>query len=68
MNPKSVIFSQDKYFVIKQSGPSKYEIVPVTVVSSTSNYSYVETKAGLLKQGDQVVTEGSLLLFNDLSD
>jgi cobalt-zinc-cadmium efflux system membrane fusion protein len=68
VNPKAVIFSQDKYFVIKQSGPNKYDIVPVTVVSSTSNYSYVETKPGLLKQGDQVVTEGSLLLYNDLSD
>ena len=68
VNPKAVIFSQDKYFVIKQDSAKKYTIVPVTVVSSTSNYSYVETKPGLLKQGDQVVTEGSLLLFNDLSD
>jgi cobalt-zinc-cadmium efflux system membrane fusion protein len=68
VNPKSVIFSQDKYFVIKQNGPNKYAIVPVTVVSSTSNYSYVEVKNGQLKPGDQVVTEGSLLLYNDLSD
>jgi cobalt-zinc-cadmium efflux system membrane fusion protein len=68
VNPKAVIFSQDKYFVIKQTGPNKYDIVPVTVVSSTSSYSYVETKPGLLKQGDQVVTEGSLLLYNDLTD
>jgi cobalt-zinc-cadmium efflux system membrane fusion protein len=68
VNPKAVIFSQDRYFVIKQTGPNKYNIVPVTVVSSTSSYSYVETKPGLLKQGDQVVTEGSLLLYNDLTD
>jgi cobalt-zinc-cadmium efflux system membrane fusion protein len=68
VNPKSVIFSQDKYFVIKQNGPNKYAILPVTVVSSTSNYSYVEVKNGQLKPGDQVVTEGSLLLYNDLSD
>ncbi|RZK29372.1 MAG: HlyD family efflux transporter periplasmic adaptor subunit, partial [Hymenobacter sp.] len=68
VNPKSVIFSQDKYFVIKQNGPGKYGIVPVQVVSSTPEYSYIETKPGLLKQGDQVVTEGSLLLYNDLSD
>lgn len=68
VNPKAVIFSQDKYYVIKQTGADKYNIVPVTVVSSTSSYSYVETKPGLLKQGDQVVTEGSLLLYNDLTD
>ena len=68
VNPKAVIFSQDKYFVIKQTGANKYAIVPVTVVSSTSQYTYVETKSDQLKNGDQVVTEGSLLLFNDLSD
>jgi cobalt-zinc-cadmium efflux system membrane fusion protein len=68
VNPKAVIFSQDKYCVIKQSGPSKYEIVPVTVVSSTAQYTYVNTNPGQLKPGDQVVTEGSLLLYNDLSD
>lgn len=68
VNPKAVIFSQDKYFVIKQSSPGKYGIVPVTVVSSTSQNTYVNTKAGALKPGDQVVTEGSLLLYNDLSD
>jgi hypothetical protein len=28
----------------------------------------VDTKPGLLKPGDQVVTEGSLLLYNDLTD
>jgi len=68
VNPKAVIFSQDKYFVIKQNGPNKYAIVPVTVVNTSSQYSYVNTKPGLLKQGDQVVTEGSLLLYNDLTD
>lgn len=68
VNPKSVIFSQDKYFVIKQDSSKKYTIVPVTVVSTTSQYSYVAVKNGQLKNGDQVVTEGSLLLYNDLSD
>jgi cobalt-zinc-cadmium efflux system membrane fusion protein len=68
VNPKAVIFSQDKYFVIKQTGPNKYAVVPVTVVTASSQYSYVETKPGLLKAGDQVVTEGSLLLYNDLTD
>jgi cobalt-zinc-cadmium efflux system membrane fusion protein len=65
VNPKSVIFSQDKYFVVKQDSPGKYRVVPVQVVRTTSQYSYV---TGALKNGDQVVTEGSLLLFNDLTD
>jgi len=65
INPKSVIFSKDKYFVVKQDSPGKYRVVPVQVVRTTSQYSYV---TGDLKNGDQVVTEGSLLLFNDLTD
>ncbi len=65
LNPKSVIFSQDKYFVVKQESPGKYRVVPVKVVRTTSQYTYV---TGSLKSGDQVVTEGSLLLFNDLTD
>ena len=65
LNPKSVIFSKDKYFVVKQNAPGKYNVVPVKVLRSTSQYTYV---TGGLKDGDQVVTEGSLLLFNDLTD
>ncbi|WP_191906296.1 efflux RND transporter periplasmic adaptor subunit [Hymenobacter baengnokdamensis] len=65
LNPKSVIFSKDKYFVVKQTAPGKYAVVPVNVVRSTPEYTYV---TGSLKNGDQVVTEGSLLLFNDLTD
>jgi cobalt-zinc-cadmium efflux system membrane fusion protein len=65
VNPKAVIFSQDKYYVVKQDGPGKYSVVPVQVLRTTSQYTYV---SGKLNSGDQVVTEGSLLLFNDLTD
>ncbi|AMR25720.1 hypothetical protein A0257_00530 [Hymenobacter psoromatis] len=65
LNPKAVIFSKDNYFVVKQDSPGKYRVVPVQVVRTTSQYTYVK---GDLKNGDQVVTEGSLLLFNDLTD
>ncbi|PQA58501.1 efflux RND transporter periplasmic adaptor subunit [Siphonobacter curvatus] len=65
VNPKSVIFSEDKYFVIKAAGKEKYVAVPVEVVRSTSRYSYVK---GDLKDNDRVVTEGALLLFNELTD
>ncbi len=65
VNPKSVIFSEDKYFVIKETGNGKYAAVPVEVIRSTSRYSYVK---GDLKDGDAIVTEGALLLFNELTD
>ena len=75
VNPKAVIFSNDNYFVIRRkpgtpalkSGDDAsraYELVPVKVLRTTSSYSYV---AGNLHANDQVVTQGSLLLFNDLS-
>ena len=65
VNPKSVIFSEDKYFVIKDLGKEKYKTVPVEVVRSTSKFSYVK---GDLSDGDRVVTEGALLLFNELTN
>ncbi len=65
LNPKSVIFSEDRYFVIRDKGKGKYESVPVEVVRSTSKFSYVKAA---LKNGDRIVTEGALLLFNELTD
>ncbi|MBO9638683.1 MAG: efflux RND transporter periplasmic adaptor subunit [Siphonobacter aquaeclarae] len=65
VNPKSVIFSQDKYYVILDEGHGKYKPVEVKVLRSTSRYSYVKAN---LKDGDAVVTEGALLLFNELMD
>ncbi|GAC1372745.1 MAG: hypothetical protein NVSMB30_13870 [Hymenobacter sp.] len=76
VNPKAIIFSNDKYFVIRrkpntpqprpdQDASVGYEVVPVKVLRTNSRYDYVE---GKLNDGDQVVTQGSLLLYNDLSD
>lgn len=65
VNPKAVIFSQDKYFVIQDNGKGKYTTVPVEVIRSTSKYSFVR---GNLKEGDLIVTEGALLLFNELNN
>ena len=76
INPKALIFSNDKYYVIRrkpgtaeprpeQPAALAYEVVPVKVLRTTSGYDYV---AGKLKDGDQVVTQGSLLLYSDLSD
>jgi len=64
VNPKGVIFNNEHYFVIRQSSDGKYSIVPIEVLKTTSNYNYVR---GALQPGDNIVTEGSLLLFNELN-
>lgn len=63
---KAVVFDQDHYYVVVQTGPDKYEVREVKVLKNTTRYSFVE--GGNLKPGDRVVTEGSLLLYNDLTD
>ena len=75
VNPKAVIFSNDKYWVIRrkagapeprpdQDASVAYEVVPLKVLRTSSQYTYV---TGSLHAGDQVVTQGSLLLYNDLN-
>ena len=75
VNPKAVIFSNDNYFVVRRrpgtpelksgdDASKAYELVSVKVLRTTSSRSYV---TGNLHADDQVVTQGSLLLFNDLS-
>ncbi|AMJ65320.1 efflux RND transporter periplasmic adaptor subunit [Hymenobacter sp. PAMC 26628] len=75
VNPKSLIFSNDQYFVVRRrpgtpelksgdDASKSYELVPVKVLRNTDRYTYV---GGSLHPNDQVVTQGSLLLFNDLS-
>ncbi|MEZ0610761.1 efflux RND transporter periplasmic adaptor subunit [Fibrella sp. WM1] len=63
---KAVVFDRDHYYVILQTGKDKYEVREVTVQKNTTRYAFVE--GGNLKPGDTVVTEGSLLLYNDLTD
>lgn len=65
INPISVIFSQDRYFVIKETGKETYKSVPVNIIRSTSKFKYV---TGDLADGDKVVTEGALMLFSELTD
>jgi cobalt-zinc-cadmium efflux system membrane fusion protein len=64
VNPKGIIFNNEHYFVIRQNANNTYEKVAVEVLKTTSKYSYVK---GGLKPGDRIVTEGSLLLFNELN-
>ena len=66
VSQKAVVFDRDHYYVIVQTGTDKYEVREVTVLKNTTRYAFVE--GGNLKPGDIVVTEGSLLLYNDLTD
>ncbi|QKZ12174.1 efflux RND transporter periplasmic adaptor subunit [Spirosoma sp. KUDC1026] len=63
---KAVVFDRDHYYVIVQTGRDKYEAREVKVLKNTTRYAFVT--GGNLKPGDIVVTEGSLLLYNDLTD
>ena len=65
VNPIAVIFSQDKYFVIKEIKKGEYKSVPVEILKNTSKYMYVK---GALQHGDKIVTEGALMLFSELTD
>ena len=69
VSSKAIIFSDDNYYVVRQlsgSGSSgKYEVVPIKVLHSTPSTAFVK---GNLKPGEKVVTEGSLMLYSDLSD
>lgn len=63
---KAVVFDRDHYYVIVKTGNDKYEVREVSVTKNTTRFAFV--KGGNLKPGNTVVTEGSLLLYNDLTD
>ena len=66
VSQKAVVFDRDHYYVIVQTDKDKYDVREVKVLKNTTRYAFVE--GGNLKPGDIVVTEGSLLLYNDLTD
>ncbi|MBC7570462.1 MAG: efflux RND transporter periplasmic adaptor subunit [Spirosoma sp.] len=63
---KALVFDRDHYFVVVQTGLNKFDAREVTVLKNTTRYAFVE--GGNLKPGDRVVTEGSLLVYNDLTN
>ena len=63
---KALVFDRDHYFVVVQTGPNKFAAREVNVLKNTTRYAFVE--GGNLKPGDRVITEGSLLVYNDLTN
>ncbi|MDJ1467556.1 efflux RND transporter periplasmic adaptor subunit [Cytophagaceae bacterium DM2B3-1] len=60
---KAVVFDNDDYFVIITKD-GKYEKRKVEILKNTSQKAFLK---GDIKPGDTIVTEGSLLLFNELN-
>lgn len=63
---KALVFDRDHYYVIVQDTPNKFEVREVKVIQNTTRYAFVE--GGNLTPGTRIVTEGSLLLYNDLTN
>ncbi len=59
---KAVLFDKDKYFVIVKTSKG-YEIREIKIIKDTPNFNYIK---GNIKEGEIIVTEGGLLLFNEL--
>ena len=63
---KAVVFDRDHYYLIVRTGKENYAVREVKLIKNSARYAFVE--GGNIKPGDTVVTEGSLLLYNDLTD
>jgi cobalt-zinc-cadmium efflux system membrane fusion protein len=63
---KAIVFDRDQYYVVVQRAPGQYAVQEVTVSQNTTRYAFVT--GGGLRAGDRVVTEGSLLLYSDLTN
>jgi cobalt-zinc-cadmium efflux system membrane fusion protein len=61
---RALVFDSDAYYVIAERN-GKLEKVEVEVLKRTSQRALVK---GALKPGEKVVTEGSLLAFNELNN
>lgn len=61
--PKSIVFDREKYFLICDKG-NKYEIRNIEVIKNTSSKVFIR---GNVRAGELVLTDGSLLMYNELS-
>lgn len=66
VSQKAVVFDRDHYYVVIKTGKDKFEVREVQLIKNSTRYAFIE--GGNLKPGDTVLTEGSLLMYNDLTD
>jgi cobalt-zinc-cadmium efflux system membrane fusion protein len=60
---KAVVFDNDSYYVVVEK-KGKYEKKQIQILKSTSGKVFIK---GDIQEGEKVVTEGSILLFNELN-
>lgn len=65
VKPRSVIFDRDKYYVVVVNPNDKFYVREVDIVKNTSRFAYISKG---ISPADEVVTEGSLLIYNELKD
>jgi membrane fusion protein, heavy metal efflux system len=62
VTPEAVIFDKDNYFLICRS-KNHFLVKPVKVIKKNTHYTFIESGIDV---GDTVITEGSLLLYNQI--
>jgi membrane fusion protein, heavy metal efflux system len=62
VTPEAVIFDKDNYFVIRRS-KNHFIIKPIKVMKKNTHYTFIESG---IQEGDTVITEGSLLIYNQI--
>ena len=60
----SVVFDQNKYWVLVFAGPCNIQTRPIDIVKSTSMYTYIRSG---VNPGERVITNRQLLIYNAIA-
>ena len=61
----SVVFNDNRYFVLVYKNRHDVETRPVTVTKTVGNTSYL---TGDIKPGEVIITKNQLLVYDELND
>jgi len=65
INAKSLIFDNDRYYVIQKTGPAAVHIQPIVIAKRTEDRVYIQQG---LKAGDEIISSRQLFLYESLKD
>jgi len=65
INSRSLIFDNDRYYVIQKTGPAAVHIQPIEIAKRTEDRVYI--KSGL-KPGDEIISSRQLFIYESLKD
>jgi cobalt-zinc-cadmium efflux system membrane fusion protein len=65
INSNTIVFDNDRNYVIVQDGPAKVHIQPITVAKVVEDRAYISTG---LKPGDKVIASRQVYLYEYLKD